>query len=71
LPFFQSFDGRIGRAVKPPPQFGQTLPNTPSAHVAQNVHSNEQMRACVASGGSAVLQCSQVGRSSSIVSSVW
>ena len=31
--------GRIGRGVKPPPQFGQTLCSTLSTQSAQNVHS--------------------------------
>ena len=35
--------------------------------VAQKVHSKLQMRASVDSGGSGRLQCSQVGRSSSMV----
>jgi hypothetical protein len=36
---FQFFDGLIGLGAKPPPQLGQTLPNTPSTQAAQNVHS--------------------------------
>jgi hypothetical protein len=36
---FQFFDGLMGRGTKPPPQFGQTLLNTVSTQVAQNVHS--------------------------------
>src|SRR5262249_5197274 len=51
--------------AKPPPQFGQTFPITSSTHVAQNVHSNEHMRASVESGGSALVQCSQTGRNAS------
>jgi hypothetical protein len=35
--------GRIGRAVNPPPQLGQTLSSTSSTHVRQNVHSKEQI----------------------------
>ena len=31
--------GRIGRGVKPPPQFGQTLCKCRSTQSAQNVHS--------------------------------
>jgi len=34
-----SFFGRIGRAEKPPPQFGQTLLSLVSTQSAQNVHS--------------------------------
>jgi hypothetical protein len=47
---------------------GQTLPSRPSAQAAQKVHSKLQMRAWVDAGGSAVAQCSQQGRSSSMVS---
>jgi hypothetical protein len=36
---FQFFDGLMGLGTKPPPQFGQTFPNTLSTQVAQNVHS--------------------------------
>ena len=64
---FQFLDGRIGRGTKPPPQFGQTFPNIVSTHVAQNVHSYVQMRASGEAGGNALLQCSQVGLSSSMV----
>jgi hypothetical protein len=66
LSFFQFVDGLIGRGTKPPPQFGQTLPNTASTHAAQNVHSYAQMRASSELGGRALLQCSQVGLSSSM-----
>ena len=31
--------GRIGRASKPPPQFGHTPARRSSTHAAQNVHS--------------------------------
>ena len=62
---FQFREGLIGLGTNPPPQFGHTLPSA-STHAAQNVHSYVQMRASTASGGSALLQCSQVGRSSSI-----
>ena len=60
-------EGRIGRGTKPPPQFGQTLPSSSSTHVAQNVHSKLQIRAAAEAGGKAALQCSQDGRSSSMV----
>ena len=66
MPPFQSRAGRTGRGTKPPPQLGQTLASTPSTQSAQKVHSKLQMRASVAAGGSALLQCSQVGLSSSI-----
>ena len=63
---FQFLEGRIGRGTNPPPQLGQTLASTSFTHFAQNVHSNEQMRASSEVGGRAVLQCSQDGRSSSM-----
>jgi hypothetical protein len=63
---FQFLAGRTGLAQNPPPQLGQTLPRTRSTHARQNVHSNEQIIASVESGGKGWLQCSQVGRSSSI-----
>src|SRR3989344_5009494 len=53
--------------TKLPPQFGQTLPKRVSTHVAQNVHSYVQMRASSESGGKGLLQCSQVGLSSSTI----
>ncbi len=37
--------GRMGRGTSRPPQLGQVPRSGPSAHAAQNVHSNEQMRA--------------------------
>jgi hypothetical protein len=58
--------GRIGRFSKPPPQLGQTLCSTLSTQSAQNVHSNEQMRASAECGGKSLAQCSQMVRSSSI-----
>ncbi|HET6891222.1 MAG TPA: hypothetical protein VFH31_08990 [Pyrinomonadaceae bacterium] len=54
---------RVGRAVKSPPQFGHFPCSTESAHEAQNVHSKEQFRASVESGGKSALQHSQLGRS--------
>jgi len=65
LSSFQFFDGLIGLGTKPPPQFGQTLLRTFSTHEAQNVHSYVQMRASSELGGRVLLQCSQVGLSSS------
>jgi len=65
--FFASFSaGRRGRATSSPPQFGHRPFNTFCAHSAQNVHSNEQIRACADSGGRSRSQHSQFGRSSSI-----
>src|SRR3954466_7541020 len=71
FPPFQVFFGRIGRGQKPPPQFGQTFPKMSSTHERQKVHSKEQIIASVEFGGSAVLQCSQGGLSSSIVIFSW
>ena len=67
LPPFRSRAGRTGRGTKPPPQFGQVPSSTPSAQRAQKVHSKLQIRASAESGGSDRLQCSQVGRSSSMM----
>jgi hypothetical protein len=58
--------GRRGRVTSSPPQFGQTPAKIFSAHAAQNVHSKEQIKASVASGGRSLSQHSQPGRSSSI-----
>ena len=66
-PPFQFVDGLMGLGTNPPPQLGQTFWRTCSTQAAQNVHSYVQMRASSESGGKGVLQCSQVGRSSSIV----
>jgi hypothetical protein len=54
---------RRGRAVSSPPQFGQRPPSTRAAQSAQNVHSNEQIRASSDSGGRSALQHSQLGLS--------
>jgi hypothetical protein len=43
------------------------LCNTSSTHPAQNVHSKEQIRASADSGGSSLLQFSQLGLNWSIV----
>jgi hypothetical protein len=64
---FQFVEGRIGLGTNTPPQLGQTFPRTLSTQTTQKVHSYEQMRAPSDSGGSALLQCSQVGLSSSMV----
>ncbi len=63
----QFLAGRIGRGTNPPPQFGQTLPSPSSTQGAQKVHSNEQIRASRELGGSGLLQCSQLGLSSSMI----
>jgi hypothetical protein len=54
---------RRGRARSSPPQFGQAPLSVPSAHLAQKVHSNEQILASVDSGGSDLPQHSQLGLS--------
>ena len=43
--------GRRGRATNSPPQLGQVSCSFCSAQAAQNVHSKEQIRASVESGG--------------------
>src|SRR6266849_6173334 len=49
---FASFSaGRIGRATRLPPQFGQRPSSLVSAQVRQNAHSNEQIIASVAAAG--------------------
>jgi hypothetical protein len=55
--------GLIGRGTKFPPQFGQAPPNTVSAQVVQNVHSNVQITAAPLSGGRSLSQHSQFGLS--------
>lgn len=64
----QFLAGRTGLGANPPPQFGQTLPSTSATQVSQKVHSKEQIRASVEFGARTLLQCSQVGRSSSTLS---
>jgi hypothetical protein len=61
---------RDGRATSSPPQLGQLPWSVPSAHVTQNVHSNEQIRASVDPGGRSRSQHSQLGLISSIADSV-
>jgi len=58
--------GRRGRATSSPPQLGHRPFNLVSAHAAQNVHSNEQMRASAESGARSHPQHSQLGLRSSI-----
>ena len=60
-----ALSGRTGRAVKLPPQFGQTPPSFWSTQVLQNVHSNVQIMASAESGGRSLSQHSQFGRISS------
>jgi hypothetical protein len=62
--FFASFSAeRLGRTTNSPPQLGHFPASTADAHEAQNVHSNEQIRASVDSGARSVLQHSQFGLS--------
>lgn len=62
--FFASFSaGRRGRVSNSPPQLGHVPRSTPDAQGSQNVHSNEQIRARVESGGKSTLQHSQPGLS--------
>jgi hypothetical protein len=68
--FASSLAGRRGRDTSSPPQFGHFPLSTSSAQSAQNVHSNEQMRASAEFGGRSLSQHSQPGRSSSIVVSL-
>jgi hypothetical protein len=56
-------DGRRGRATSSPPQLGHDPRNGPSAQGAQNVHSNEQIRASTEPGGRLQPQHSQLGLS--------
>ena len=58
--------GRRGRGSSSPPQFGHAPFRRRSAQVAQNVHSNEQIRASGDSGGKSASQHSQDGRISSM-----
>ena len=62
--------GRRGRGSSSPPQLGQVPFSVTAAQVAQKVHSNEQMRASVESGGRGLSQHSQLGRSWSMEGSV-
>jgi hypothetical protein len=65
--FASNFDaGRRGRGSNSPPQFGHLPFRRRSAQVAQNVHSNEQIRASGDSGGKSTSQHSQDGRISSM-----
>ena len=59
--------GRTGLATSSPPQFGQMLFSFCVAQLSQNVHSNEQILACLDAGGRSTLQHSQEGRSCSTI----
>jgi hypothetical protein len=61
--------GRRGRTTNSPPQLGQSPPSFCSEQEAQNVHSNEQIRARDESGGRSQSQHSQLGRNSSMSTS--
>jgi hypothetical protein len=52
---------RRGRATSSPSQFGHRCRKVLSAQLAQNVHSNEQMRASEESGARSQSQHSQLG----------
>ncbi|HWW19809.1 MAG TPA: hypothetical protein VNZ06_03305 [Steroidobacteraceae bacterium] len=58
--------GRRGRTANSPPQLGHLPPSTCCAQRAQNVHSNEQMRASSESAGKSASQHSQFGLSCSM-----
>lgn len=58
--------GRRGRATNSPPQLGHLPPSRSPAQGAQNVHSKEQIRASVDSGGRSLSQHSQLGLSCSM-----
>jgi hypothetical protein len=58
--------GRRGRRTNSPWQFGQIPCSSVSTQVAQNVHSNVQMRASSESGGRSRSQHSQFGLSFNI-----
>ena len=58
--------GLGGLGSSGPVQLGQTCCRISAAHLAQNVHSYEQILASVASGARFVSQCSQLGLRSSI-----
>src|SRR3984885_2194313 len=65
--YFSSFStGRMGRATRFPPQFGQRPPSVVSVQSRQNVHSKLQIMASAASAGRSLLQHSQLGLISSI-----
>ena len=66
FPPFHARAGRMGRALNPPPQFGQTLASISSTQVRQKVHSKEQIMASSELGGKRDAQCSLVGRISSM-----
>ncbi len=65
---FRERPNRTRRKVAP--QFGQRPCNLLSVQSRQNVHSKLQIMASVESGGKSLLQHSQLGRSSSILSEI-
>ena len=67
--FCKSSFGRIGRLTKLPPQFGHLPLKTEFAQEEQNVHSKVQMNASLDSGGKFLLQHSQFGLSSNMMTS--
>ena len=52
----------LGRLTSSPPQFGHLSFNNPVTQSVQKVHSKEQIRASVDSGGKSLSQHSQLGR---------
>jgi hypothetical protein len=66
LPFFAHRDWAAGQCSSGGSRRIDSANRMLSTQVRQNVHSKEQIMASVESGGSVVLQCSQVGRSSSM-----
>ena len=68
--FLSIAGGRTGRATRLPPQLGHMPFNAVSAQCWQKVHSKVQIMASVESGVRSLLQHSQLGLSSSILSSV-
>jgi hypothetical protein len=64
--FTKTRAARVGRRVRSPPQFGQTPRRTFRAQSAQNVHSNEQIKASSDCGAKFFPQHSQNCRISNI-----
>jgi hypothetical protein len=60
----------MGLIEKLPPQLGHTSLRTFVAQLVQNVHSKEQMKASVESGGKSLSQHSQFGLNASIRASL-
>jgi hypothetical protein len=66
--FLTILDLLIGRSTKLPEQLGQTFSKRVTAQVLQYVHSKVQIIASVELLGKPLLQCSQLGLISSIIS---